>query len=133
MPDESVRMEIRLKNFREVGAVYEEQAVSFLLENGYQIADRNFSCRMGEIDIIAWSPSVQKERYLVFFEVKYRKNSYAGYPEEAVDFRKQKKIIQTANYYLMVKNYHTIPPCRFDIIAIENKEIRHIIDAFQVD
>ena len=132
-PDEGGGMGINVKNYREVGAVYEEQAVSFLVEQGYQIVERNFFSRLGEIDIIAWSPFVQKERYLVFVEVKYRRDVYGGYPEEAVDYRKQKKIIQTAKYYLMAKKFHSVPPCRFDVIAIENKRIRHIIDAFQAE
>ena len=127
MPDESVRMEIRLKNYREVGAVYEEQAVSFLLENGYQIADRNFSCRMGEIDIIAMSP----ENVIAFVEVKFRKNENYGSPFEAVNERKQYQIFRVASFYLASKNIDPDFPLRFDVIGIVgNGKIKHLENAF---
>ena len=66
-------------NKREVGAAYEEAAAVFLEKNGVRILERNFRCRQGEIDLIG-----RDGEYLVFFEVKYRKNADAGLPAEAV-------------------------------------------------
>ena len=65
-------------NKREVGAAYEEAAAVFLEKNGVRILERNFRCRQGEIDLIG-----RDGEYLVFFEVKYRKNADAGFPAEA--------------------------------------------------
>ncbi len=59
------------QNKRQTGAAYEEQAARFLLEQGYQILERNYRCRQGEIDVIARDGS-----YLVFVEVKYRSSRF---------------------------------------------------------
>ena len=76
-----------MENKRAVGSRYEEETAAFLQKNGYRILEKNFRDRRGEIDLIA-----KDGRTLVFVEVKYRKNVRNGYPEEAVDTRKQKKI-----------------------------------------
>jgi putative endonuclease len=114
------------KNKREIGTVYENKAVLFLQEKDYEILERNFRCRYGEIDIIA-----RDGAYLVFVEVKYRKQAYQGAALEAVTWQKQKRILQTARYYL----YKTAGkaaecPCRFDVVAFEGERITHIRDAF---
>lgn len=82
-------------NKRELGESYEEAASLYLQKKGVRIAERNFRCRQGEVDLIGWDGE-----YLVFFEVKYRKNKNAGYPEESVGTGKQKKICGVADYYL---------------------------------
>lgn len=114
------------RNCREIGTAYENKAVLYLQEQGYQVIKQNFRCRQGEIDIIA-----KDREYLVFIEVKYRKNAYEGAALEAVTTQKQRRIIQAARYYL----YHikcTERPCRFDVIAFEGKEMVHIKNAFGV-
>lgn len=63
------------ENHREIGTVYENKAVLFLQEKGFQILERNFYTRFGEIDIIAMDRD-----YLVFVEVKYRKGLIGGRP-----------------------------------------------------
>ena len=70
-------------NKREIGSGYEEMAAAYLIEQGYKIVARNFSGRRGEIDIIA-----RDGEYLVFVEVKYRRDERQGSPAEAVDYRK---------------------------------------------
>ena len=55
-------------NKRKTGAVYEERAAAYLIQHGFQILEKNFYCRQGEIDLIG----IHGE-YLVFVEVKYRK------------------------------------------------------------
>lgn len=112
-------------NKREIGAEYEQKAVRYLESAGYRILDRNYRCRIGEIDIIA----VQNE-YLCFVEVKYRGNRGQGYPEEAVNYRKQQKIIQTAEVYMKQKKISFDTPCRFDVVAMEGEEIRLIQNAY---
>ncbi|MDO4523390.1 MAG: YraN family protein [Eubacteriales bacterium] len=112
-------------NKRTTGAQYEELAAEFLEKKGCRIIDKNFRIRSGEIDLI-----VRDGRYLVFVEVKYRKNVQKGSPLAAVDARKQRVILQTAQYYLHRKGYPEDMPCRFDVIGICGEEIVHVKDAF---
>jgi len=103
-------------------------AVSYLEKHGYKVLEKNFRCPWGEIDIIA-----RDHDELVFIEVKTRKSNEMGYPEEAVDAKKQRKISQVAAHYLMQKNiiHESI---RFDVVAIFmttfSLEIKLIKDAF---
>lgn len=101
-----------MKNNREVGTDYEEKAAKLLKTRGYQILEKNFRCRMGEIDLIA-----RESGYLVFVEVKYRAGTHTGEPQEAVNYRKQKKICRAASYYCMLHHISSEQPCRFDVAA----------------
>ncbi len=112
-------------NKRRVGAQYEELAARCLEEKGYQILERNYRCRQGEIDLIALDGSC-----LVFVEVKYRRDGRTGDPAEAVDFRKQRRIIRTAAYYCYNRNIGESHACRFDVISVLGSEVRHIENAF---
>ena len=112
-------------NNRKTGGCYEEMAAAYLSENGYEVLTRNYRDRQGEIDIIA-----RDGRYLVFIEVKYRKDDRNGSPAEAVTAGKQKKIIRTARHYLYAHGLGDTQPCRFDVIAILGDEIQLIKDAF---
>ena len=80
---------------RELGRIGEQAAAELLQMEGYEILERNYRCQAGEIDLIA-----RDGRYLVFVEVKYRSDEKAGDPSEAVNWYKQKKICQTASWYL---------------------------------
>lgn len=111
-------------NKRTIGTQYETKAAEYLERAGYQILERNYRCCMGEIDLIA-----QHQGYLVFAEVKFRKDAHTGYGTESVDRRKQKRIAAAARWYLMEKHIGDIP-CRFDVIAFLGDEIRLIQDAF---
>jgi putative endonuclease len=115
-----------MSNKRVVGKQYEERAKDFLVGRGYIIAEQNFTCRTGEIDIIAWD-----DNYLVFVEVKYRRTKGLGLPEEAVNFYKQKKITETARYYIHKKRISTETPCRFDVVSILGEDIQLIPNAFE--
>ncbi len=114
-----------MENKRKTGGRYEEIAAAFLQERGYRILERNFRDRFGEIDLVA-----RDGRYLVFVEVKYRRDSGSGYPEEAVDARKQARLRHTASGYLYSRHYPQDMPCRFDVVSILGEEIRLIADAF---
>lgn len=113
-------------NKRAVGAAYEKNAGEYLKAQGYRILEYNFRCRSGEIDIIA-----QDGEYLVFVEVKYRKDRGTGDPFEAVDQRKQRTIGRTALYYCVKHGYAETTPCRFDVAAVLGDEIRIIKNAFE--
>ena len=108
---------------RTIGILGERQAEKFLKKLGYKIIDRNFSSRFGEIDLIA-----QDNNYLVFIEVKKRKNTSHGNGAEFVDVAKQRKIIKTANMYIQFNQIDS--DIRFDVIEINNNTINHIKNAF---
>ena len=99
----------------------EEFACAMLYSKGYEILERNFRCRMGEIDIIA-----QREDVIIFAEVKTREKDIAGTPAEAVDAQKQKRIRRIAEYYLM-KERKWEQNVSFDVIEIRYD---HIENAF---
>lgn len=112
-------------NKRQTGSAYETLAADWLKQHGYQITEKNYRCGQGEIDLIA-----EKDGYLVFVEVKYRRTGQKGDPAEAVDYRKQKKISKVAEYYCWKKGKLN-QPCRFDVICVLGQEIRHIEHAFE--
>lgn len=117
---------------REIGELGEKLAAKYLMQNNYKIIEKNFTCRQGEIDIIAKDNSKQE---LVFIEVKTRTNFKYGLPSESVTENKQKHIYKTAEYYVY-KNKIKESPVRFDIIEIkihmQSKKytINHIEKAF---
>ena len=115
-------------NRHELGSRYEEEAAAFLADKGFQILEKNFRCRLGEIDLIA-----REGRYLVFVEVKYRSSRGCGDPTEAVELKKQRRIVQTARYYLLTHGLGEDMPCRFDVASILDGEFRLIRDAFWAD
>ena len=111
----------------ELGKLGEKKAVDFLLRNGYEILDTNWRHLKGEIDIVA-----KKEDVLAIIEVKTRTSIDIVAPEDAVNEKKKKLLIATANQYVIEKDIDE--DVRFDIISIhknKNKfEIKHIDDAF---
>lgn len=113
-------------NNKEKGDFGEEIAVNYLLSKGVEILEKNYRLKIGEVDIIA---SIGNE--IVFVEVKSRTTIKYGYPCESVSFKKRKKIIDVAKYYIIKNNLHNTP-IRFDIIEVYllEKRINHIINAF---
>lgn len=106
---------------KDIGKVGEEEVCKYLLKNNYEILDRNFLCKSGEIDIIA----KEKDEY-VFIEVKTRASKKYGRPADAVDTNKQKHIINATKYYVY-KNYLANKNIRFDVLEVYiNKNIMHI-------
>lgn len=114
-----------MNNKRETGAVYEDIAANYLVNAGYEIIEKNFRCRLGEVDIIA-----KENEYLAFIEVKYRSTIQKGFPEEAVTLHKQKIISKVADYYLMKKKIYVEIPVRFDVVSILGTEVKVYRNAF---
>ena len=112
-------------NKRKIGSKWEEEAALFLSGEGLFVKERNFSCRFGEIDIIA-SDGI----WTVFVEVKYRKTAATGHPEEAVSVAKAKKISKVADFYRVCRKMPIDAPIRFDVVAIEGSDIRWYKNAF---
>jgi putative endonuclease len=91
----------------------EDAAADYLVRHDLTIIDRNWRCRAGEIDIVALDGKT-----IVFCEVKTRRSLAAGTPEEAVDRRKQRRIVRLAEHYLGRAGLEGVD-ARFDVIAIE--------------
>ncbi len=106
------------------GDTGEITAAKFLEAKGYKIIKTNYKTKMGEIDIIALWKNV-----IVFVEVKKRETLAFGRPCEAVDYRKQQKIRNCAQLYLM-QTHKTENDVRFDVIEIVGDEITHLENAF---
>ncbi|CAN7519133.1 YraN family protein [Paenibacillus sp. LjRoot56] len=114
-----------------LGKKGEELAFNYLLEQEYQIVERNWRCRSGEIDIIA-----EKSNKLIFIEVRTRRPSNRfGTAKESVDYRKQAKVREIAQVYM--HRFHKYEQSiQFDVIAVEMSEsnsepqIIHIQEAF---
>ncbi len=101
-----------MKTRKELGALGEEMAAGMLKEKGYAIIEQNFRCRYGEIDIIA-----RDGDKIIFIEVKTRRSLKYGFPEEAVDFRKQKRLRLLAALYL-AGHFSMSHSCRFDVYSL---------------
>lgn len=115
----------------------EELAVRYLAKKGYEVLERNYRTRHGEIDLIVQGG----KRALVFVEVKLRRGTDFGDPLEAVTPGKQAKIWQIAEQYLDAMGEDSaarFDEVRFDAVGIlvsraEGPEVRHVEDAFQGD
>lgn len=112
-------------NKRSLGAAKEQVAADYLTAQGMRIVARNFRGHQGEIDIIGYEGN-----YLVFVEVKYRKNRAFGSAAEAVGIRKQQQICKVADYYRFLHHLNDKTKVRYDVVAIEGEEIRWIPNAF---
>ena len=112
---------------RELGSRYEERAAGFLAGQGYRIVERNYQYARGEIDIIGWDGC-----YLVFIEVKYRRDGARGGSLEAVGLKKQRRICRAALHYRMQRRIAEDTPCRFDVVGIDGGEITLVKNAFDL-
>jgi len=117
-------------NNRELGMAGEEAACAFLRRKGYRILNRNYRCRMGELDIIA-----RRRGQVVFCEVKARSGGEIEEALGAVDERRQDRMARTASHYLAAGG-HAEQSCRFDVIALLKEgsvwRIVHVEDAFEI-
>jgi putative endonuclease len=97
---------------RQLGDHGEDLAAAALKQQGYKILERNFVTPLGEIDIIA-----RQGKVVVVVEVKTRRGSRFGAPQEAVNPSKQGRLRRLAEYYLKAKRL-TDSPVRFDVVAV---------------
>ncbi|NBI66861.1 YraN family protein [Pseudoflavonifractor sp. 60] len=116
---------------RLLGRWGEDQAAAFLRDKGFTITAANWSCRFGELDLVA-----EDGTYLCFVEVKLRKSDTYGTAAACVDQRKQRKLRTTAELYLAEHPTGLQP--RFDVVEIyapqgiqtKSPELRHWKNAF---
>ena len=115
----------------EIGAETEQIALDHLLNQKLKLLLRNFRCKVGGIDLIMLSAKHE----VIFVEVRYRRSNEHGGALESITVGKQRKLIKTAQYFLLKHSKYANHPCRFDVIAIHgltNKpEIEWIQDAIQ--
>ncbi|HEX7736638.1 MAG TPA: YraN family protein [Ktedonobacteraceae bacterium] len=107
-------MEKKMRGLRQsLGQLGERLAAARLEERGYRILERNFRCQAGELDLVA-----EDGEDLVFVEVKTRRGTTRGLPEEAVGYRKARKLQEVAFFYL---DQHNLPDCswRIDVVAVQ--------------
>ena len=116
-----------------LGAFGEDAACRYLKRHGYRIEGRNYSCRFGEIDIIA-----RKGRYMAFVEVKLRRDDAHGAAAEFVTPAKQRRVLAAAQLWLQ-QNPTDLQP-RFDVIEVyapdgvetRKPQINHLEDAYGI-
>lgn len=114
-----------------LGAWGEKKAAQYLRRQGYKTVEMNYRCRYGEIDVIA-----ENREYIVFAEVKLRKNAAFAQAREFVNYSKQQRIIAAAQLWLM--QHETQKQPRFDVIEIyapdgasgRSISLNHIENAF---
>jgi len=96
-----------------LGRTGERLAADVLMNKGYHILERNFRCLHGEIDLVA-----EDEHDLIFVEVKARRGTSYGLPEDAVTLYKRRKLLEVATYYL---DLHACSDrsWRIDVVAVQ--------------
>lgn len=104
-------------------------AEQFLVAKGYRIIERNLRTAVGELDLVAEDGEV-----LVFVEVKGRTSEAFGGALEAVDARKQAKLVKVASQYL-AQHHLSQKSCRFDVVLVQSRpghqdQIEHLQNAF---
>jgi putative endonuclease len=97
-----------------LGQTAETRAAAFLQTCGLKLITRNWRCRFGEIDLV-----MQDGPTLVFIEVRLRSRSDFGGAAASVTPAKQKKLLAAARQYL--STLKTLPPCRFDVLALSGE------------
>ena len=110
---------------RKSGLAGEAAAAEFLEGKGMRILERNFRYRRGEVDIIA----LDKET-LVFAEVKTWSKYGIDALEQAINDKKQRKIVETSKYFLSLNRKYMYMATRFDVIFISPHGITHLASAF---
>lgn len=113
------------------GRIAEDRALEFLQQQGLRLIERNYRCRFGEIDLIMEDGPV-----LAMVEVRFRSNPRYGLALESVDWRKQRKLQTTANYFLKARDLFD-RPTRFDVAALSPSPggvvVQWVKDAFRAD
>lgn len=113
-----------------LGKEGERLAERYLHKKGYRLVERNYRCKAGELDLIVLDRGV-----IVFVEVKTRTGAAFGSPLEAVEIRKQRKMIQAAQFFLAEKGLQQ-RDARFDVVGVSwpgpVPVLEHIENAFEL-
>lgn len=107
------------------GQVSENAALAYLQDRGLVLCARNVRYRVGELDLVMRDGST-----IVFVEVRYRRQSSFGGALATINLAKQRRLIRAAQCWLQQQSQNMSPPCRFDVIAINDADIEWVCDAF---
>ena len=114
------------------GNIAENAALHYLQKKRLILVTRNFRCKLGEIDLI-----MQDTATLVFIEVRCRNHAQYGNGADSITIAKQQKILRAASLYLLQKQRHSTPECRFDVVSVSGlppaAKITWIKSAFLVE
>ena len=106
------------------GDAGEDRALAYLQQQGLVLIERNFSCKGGELDLI-----MQADTMLVFVEVRRRATAGFGSAAASITVSKQRRLVVAAQRYLQ-RYCGDLPPCRFDVVAIDGTVITWFVNAF---
>jgi len=106
------------------GQAGEDAALAYLQQQGLLLAERNFRCKGGEIDLI-----MQDGASLVFVEVRQRADTRHGGAAASVTPAKQARLLRAAQVFL--QRYRALPACRFDVIAIDGGQLAWLKNAIE--
>ena len=112
---------------KQVGDAGEDRALDYLRTQGLKLAARNYRTPGrggGEIDLVMWD----RDGTLVFVEVRKRASTRYGGAAASVGVVKQRRIVFAAHHYLL--RLRSLPPCRFDVVSMENGAIQWMRAAF---
>lgn len=115
---------------RAAGLGGEARALAYLQRQGLRLVERNYrvargpSRRAGEIDLVLRDP----DGTLVFVEVRTRRGRGAGGAAASVTAAKRSRLVYAAQHYLL--RFDRVPPCRFDVVAIDGDELSWLRAAF---
>ena len=123
---------IKKSSPKSLGDAAEERALAYLKKQGLKLVERNYrvaagpSRHAGEVDLIL----SDRDGTLVFVEVRARKNRDQGGAAASVTAKKQRRLAYAAQHYL--QRFATLPPCRFDVVALDGEQIEWIRAAFDL-
>lgn len=108
----------------------EKRGEKFLKSKGLKTLARNFSCKVGEIDLVM----VDADGSIVFVEVRTKAEESFSPPEESITYPKRQRLLRTARYFLAAHHIEN-RPFRFDVVTIVvgqtgSEQIRHYENAF---
>jgi putative endonuclease len=110
---------------RPAGDAAEERALHLLQGHGLTLLERNFRCRVGEIDLV-----MRDGQTVVFVEVRFRADGRHGSAAETVSLAKQQRVAAAARRYLQQHPAAARGPCRFDVVAITGERVDWLRAAF---
>jgi len=121
-----------------IGKLGESYAEKFLQTQGYEIINKNFYTRFGEIDLIAINRASHSSQ-LIFIEVKTRTSDVFGLPQESITYKKRTKMLKTALHFINSSTQNLPRIWRMDALAvkltknlklIEIKHFKNILDGY---
>jgi len=107
------------------GKTGEEKAIAFFIDAGMEIIARNYRSKYGEVDII-----IMDSGTIAFIEVKTWSTLGIENLQYSIDYRKQRKIIKTAKYFLSENRKYNNMAIRFDVLFVNKNSITHLASAF---